>query len=194
MSAEPALLPVVPQQPVPVRERMLRPLERPVRRRRPKLAYALLALAGAGIIGIAQVGLSLATTVDSFVVAELTAQQRELTLQTQALEDQLAGLSSPQMLAANADALGMVVAGAPAYLRLSDATIVGASSSAAWSSTINPNARGGVSNALVSDTPLVTAPNATIDGVQTSEVVDSSAGAVSLPPAIENGLPSPKTR
>ena len=42
--------------------------------RRPRLAYALVALGGAVLIAGAQIGLTLATTQDSFVLADLTSQ------------------------------------------------------------------------------------------------------------------------
>ncbi|MCT1395202.1 hypothetical protein M4D51_05630, partial [Microbacterium sp. p3-SID338] len=123
MSMNAVRKPTLPLQPVvPERtpERRLQPVTAPARRRKPKLAYALVALGGALAIGAAQVGLSLAITQDSFTLAGLTSQQRELDLRTDALQEELTGLSSPQVLAGNAADLGMVVAGAPSYLRLSD--------------------------------------------------------------------------
>lgn len=176
--------------------RRLRVVDRPARRRRPTLASALIAVLFAGLVAAAQMTLSIATTQDSFVLAGLRAEQRELTLQTQSVQAQLTGLSSPQYLAANADALGMVVAGTPGYLRLSDATILGPGASATGKSTVRPNSRTNVSNALVADTPLITNPRATIQGA----VPVAGAGptvveepVIDLPPAITDGLPSPNT-
>ena len=76
-----------PIAPAPREPRRLKPVGAPARRSKPKLAYALIALGGAAAIGIAQIGLSLAITHDSFVLADLTSQQRELNLQASALED-----------------------------------------------------------------------------------------------------------
>ncbi|PRA80107.1 hypothetical protein [Microbacterium sp. MYb66] len=176
-----------PAQPVaPAREpqRRLQPVNRPAARRKPKLAYALIALGGALAIGAAQVGLSLAITQDSFTLAGLSSQQRELNLRTHALQEELTGLSSPQVLASSAAGLGMVVAGSPSYLRLSDGAVFGTGAGADWNSTVNPDGAGAVSNALIVDPP----PPAT---ATEDEATDQPAQ--DLPPAITDGLPSPTT-
>ena len=181
--------------------RGLRALERPARRRRPRLVSALIAVAFAALVAAAQMALSIATTHDSFALAELRAEQRELTLQAQSIEAQLTGLSSPQYLASNADALGMVVAGTPGYLRLSDAALVGSGTTAAGHSTVNPTGHLTVGNALVAETPLVTSPGATVHGAVPVEAnaEESAAGAepeevvADLPPTLTEGLPSPRT-
>ncbi|MDQ0641960.1 hypothetical protein [Microbacterium murale] len=180
-----------PIAPTPRAPRRLRPVSAPARRTKPKLAYALIALGGAAAIGIAQIGLSLAITHDSFVLADLTSQQRELNLQASALEDELAGTSSPQLLAIKASELGMVVAGSASYLRLSDSTVLGANTGADGLSTIDPNGTGAVHNALLNQRALATAAQddaeASSDG--TADTVDPN-----LPPPITDGLPSPTTR
>jgi hypothetical protein len=51
-------------------------------------------------------GLSILTTQSSYELSALSSQQRGLDYQKQMLTDSLAGLSSPQYLAANAAALG----------------------------------------------------------------------------------------
>jgi hypothetical protein len=185
-----ALLPE-PIAPAPREPRRLKPVSAPARRSKPKLAYALIALGGAAAIGIAQIGLSLAITHDSFVLADLTSQQRELNLQASALEDELAGTSSPQSLAVKAAELGMVVAGSASYLRLSDSAVLGANTGADGKSTIDPNGTGAVHNALLNQKALTTAAEddagASADG--TAETVDPD-----LPPPITDGLPSPTTR
>lgn len=180
-------LPAVPHT-TPARERTLRPLDRPQPRRRPRLTYAIIALAGAALIGITQMALSIATTQDSFVVAELTQQNRELTWQAQAIEESIAGVSSPQVLASSADGLGMVVGGSPSYLRLSDGALVGVGAAAGWNSTVNPSGWSAVPNALVSDTPPAAA--AAVPGDDVQPVVETQPA---LPP-VAQGLPSPTTR
>src|SRR5690606_21711310 len=120
------LFPAPERTPGPARERHLAPVVRPRRRRRPRVAYAIVALAGAVAIAAAQMGLSLATTEASYELRALTAEQSELNWQKQELTDSIAGLSSPQYLAANAESLGMVIDQAPSFLRLSDGKIVGA--------------------------------------------------------------------
>lgn len=163
----------------------LQPVTAPAPRRRPKLAYALVALGGAMAIGAAQIALSLAITQDSFTIAQLTSQQHELDLRTGALQEELTGLSSPQLLATNAAGLGMVVAGSPSYLRLSDGAVFGQGTGAGWASTVDPNGAGAVSNALL--------PVAPVETPVTEQDATAGETAVELPPAITDGLPSPTT-
>ena len=182
-----ALLPE-PQAPATRPDRRLKPVTAPAPRRRPKLAYALIALSGAAAIGIGQIGLSLAITQDSFVLADLKAQERELNLQSSALSDDLAGISSPQMLATKAAELGLVVTGSASYLRLSDATIFGSNTGAGSQSTVDPRGNGAVHNALLQQP----APPAADEEPVVDEAVDTVDP--NLPPPITEGLPSPSTR
>ena len=90
-------------------DRRLRVVEAPARRRRPKLLYGVVAVLGAFLIAGAQMVLSIMTTQSSYELSTLTQQQRDLTYEKQILYDDVAGLSSPQYLAAKAAALGMVI-------------------------------------------------------------------------------------
>jgi hypothetical protein len=170
--------------------RLLRPVEAPARRRRPRLAYGIVAVAGAIAIAVAQMILSIMTTQTSYQLSSLSTEQRQLTWQKQILDDDIAGLSSPQYLAANAAALGMVIDESPSYLRLSDGKLLGQSLAASGRSSVDPLGRGAVANSLISSTPLVTEPDATIDGVPTP--TDSATDATTPPPLTE-GLPTPST-
>ncbi|WP_460773407.1 hypothetical protein [Microbacterium sp. GXF7504] len=173
--------------------RRLTPLERPARRRRPRLAYGILAVAGAVAIAAAQMLLSVLSTQSSFEISSLTQQQKELTWQKQILYDEVAGLSSPQYLAANAAALGMVINESPSYLRLSDGAILGAQLPSEASSSVDALGRNLVSNTLVTGTPLVTAPQATVEGLPvpaTDAVVETDPAT---PPPLTDGLPTPAT-
>lgn len=165
----------------------------PMARRRPRLAYALIAVAGALAIGAAQIVLSIATTQGVYEEAALQQQVRELGWQQQSLADAVVGLSSPQYLAANAASLGMVINQSPTYLRLSDGAILGSGEAAGWLSTVDAIGRGSVPNALVAGTPLVTAPDATIGGAPAAEVLADEATS-GLPQALTDGLPTPTTR
>ena len=176
--------------------RVLRPLERPAPRRRPRLAYGILAVAGAVAIAAAQMILSVLTTQGSFELSSLTQEQKELTVQRQVISEQVAGLGSPQYLAANASALGMVINEAPSYLRLSDGAVLGPQSASDGASAIDALGRGAVPNALIAGTPLVTEPNATIGGVRAPAApAPAPAPAVdpTTPPAVTEGLPAPTT-
>lgn len=170
----------------------LRPVEQTAARRRPRLAYGIVAVLGAAAIVAAQMVVSILTTQDTYAISALTSQQRQLTWDRQILYDEVAGLSSPQYLAANASALGMVISEAPTFLRLSDGALVGASQAAGWQSSIDAVGRGAVANALITQTPLVTDPAATIEGTPV-EVTDETGQSV-IPPALTDGLPTPTTR
>lgn len=166
--------------------------------------YAIVAIAGVLAIGAAQMALSILTTEGSFAVSKLTQQQRSLTLQKQVLYDDVTGLSSPQFLAANAAALGMVVGEPPAYLRLSDGALLGTGAASTWQSSVDPATRGSVPNALIAKTPLVTDPAGTAGSAQTAEGATTDAATTdaggaappadpATPPALTDGLPSPST-
>ena len=173
--------------------RGLRVVEAPAHRRRPKLLYGVIAVLGAFVIAGAQMALSIMTTQGTYEIAALTSQQRDLTYEKQILYDDVAGLSSPQYLAANAAALGMVINEAPSYLRLSDGAILGPSEVAMGASSVDAIGRGAVPNALITDTPLVTVPDATMDGVPVDTAGPGDAGVGNTPPPITDGLPTPST-
>lgn len=178
--------------PIETQAPRLRPVEQTAARRRPRLAYGIVAVLGAAAIVAAQMVVSILTTQDTYAISALTSQQRQLTWDRQILYDEVAGLSSPQYLAANASALGMVISEAPTFLRLSDGALVGASQAAGWQSSIDAVGRGAVANALITQTPLVTDPAATIEGTPV-EVTDETGQSV-IPPALTDGLPTPTTR
>jgi hypothetical protein len=107
-------------------------------------------------------------------------------------------MSSPQLLAVNADALGLVVAGSASYLRLSDAAVIGAGTGAGWYSTVDPKGAGAVHNALLTDVLAAAAAEAA-DAAAAAEASTHAAGTEApvnpdLPPPITDGLPSPTTR
>lgn len=199
MSAAASALPSRPLRREDPRQRLV-VVAPPARRRRPKLMYGIVAVAGALAIGAAQMTLSIMTTQTSYEVSKLSQQQRTLTLQKQVLTDQIAGLSSPQYLAANATALGMVIDESPNYLRLSDGAVLGSGQAAAGASSVDALGRAAVPNSLISSTPLVTNPDATIEGVPVAAPVETPAegatGAVvdpATPPPLTAGLPTPST-
>jgi hypothetical protein len=153
----------------------------PSRRRKPRLAYALVAIAGMTIL----------TAQSSYDLAAVEQEQRQLTLDQQELTEDIAGLSSPQYLAANASALGMVIDSTPSYLRLSDSAILGSGAPAGDTSTVNVQKGNAAANALIAQTPLVTDGDLTIADVtpQQQDVPDTVTEA----PLLEGGLPAPNT-
>ena len=194
MSLATTALPLVPGTATRPERNRLRAVEAaPARRRRPRLAYAIIALSGAVAIAAAQMGISIAMTQGVYEEQALTQQVKALQYESQSLNQQLVGLSSPQYLAANASALGMVINEAPSYLRLSDGAILGSGAAAPWQSTVDAIGRGSVANSLVATAPLVTAPDATIEGLPEAPVAPTDA-VVTGPPALSEGLPAPQTR
>lgn len=160
-------------------------------RRQPRVAFGIVAVLGALAIAGVQMGLSIVTTQGAYEVRTLTAQQRDATYEKEILEDEIAGLSSPQFLAANAAALGLVAGGEPNYLRLSDGSTLGTQEGASDSSSIEALSRAAVSNALVAGVPLVTDPEASLDtGVSIDEELLADTPT---PPPITDGLPTPAT-
>jgi len=159
-------------------------------RRKPRLTYALVAIGGAVLIGMAQLGMTILTAQSSYELAAVEQQQRQLTLDQQELTEDLAGLASPQYLAANASALGMVNDSTPSYLRLSDAAILGSGAPAGDTSTVNVQRGNAAANALIAHTPLVTDADLTIADVTPQQEVPE---AVTDAPPLEGGLPAPTT-
>lgn len=82
----------------------------------------------AGLLGLLILNTALGK--DAFRLHTLTVDGRALQDQEQTLEQQVQDLSAPQTLAAKAAAMGMVQAGPPAFLRLSDGVVLGSPTAA----------------------------------------------------------------
>ena len=195
MSALPAQSVPAPRRAID-RLRILRPASEVARRAKPRLAYAIIAVAGVAMIIVAQMLLSIAVTQGAYEVDAFQIAQSKLARQEQQLREDLDRVQSPQYLAANAEALGMVPNADPVYLRLSDGAVLG-----------QPSAADGAAR---STAPLV--PNALIDGVplvteqQTGETptqgntpgaAGNAGGAIPAqapaPPPVDGALPTPAT-
>jgi len=172
--------------PLPSREErrrgLLAPVTTPVgRKQRPKLAYAAVAVAALVLVVIAQLALSIAVSNGAYKINSLQQQQRQVGRAYQAASEAASRLSSPQNLAVNASALGMVANGTPVYLRLSNGKVIGspqpaagttasaqalAKASTSKAGTLQPS----VPNSLLTGVPLVTSK-----GVTPSQVVTGQA-------------------
>lgn len=165
--------------------------------RRPRRAYGIIAVAGALTIAAMQMVLSIVTTQMSYELATLGQTQRELTWQRQILHDELAGLASPQYLAANATALGMVINESPSYLRLSDGALLGTGEVSFGDSTVDALGRASVPNDLIATTPLVTSPRTSLDVPAPTDSHAAQAPGTPVepatPPPLTDGLPTPST-
>ncbi|TFC96659.1 MULTISPECIES: hypothetical protein [Cryobacterium] len=170
------------------------------RRARPKIAYALSAVTGVAVIVIAQLLLSVGISQSAYEVSRLQASQVELGRTAESVTEDLVRVSSPQSLAANAEALGMVSSSNPVYLRLSDGAVLGAPASAigsqAGSASLVPNALlAGVP--LVTELPQNTGQGASLGGSVASpaaEPVVAASVSATVPAEAPNALPTPTTR
>jgi hypothetical protein len=178
----------------PERTRRLRPAPEAIRRARPRLAYAVVALVSIGVIAMIQLLLSIAMTQGAYELDAQLLRQAELRREQQKLADDLDRLESPQFLAANAEALGMVPNVDPVYLRLSDGAVLGEPTAAAG---IGGSSASLVPNALIDGVPLVTEqpPEETAGkGGKPDAPADGAAAAPpAAPPALQGGLPTPAT-
>jgi hypothetical protein len=166
------------------------------RQARPRIIYALSAVTAMAAIVVSQLLLSVGISQSAYEISTLQSRQVELGRTAESLSEDLVRASSPQSLAANAAALGMVSNSNPVYLRLSDGVVLGAPQQAkgtpAGGTTLVPNS-------LLAGAPLVTQlppPGAQGTGVPTGT---SGAASVASPvkPAdvqVKDGLPTPATR
>jgi hypothetical protein len=176
----------------PIAAPRLRPAPEPgARRARPRLAYAVVALASIGVIAVVQLLLSIAMTQGAYEMDAQLLRQAELQREQQKLSDDLDRLESPQFLAANAEALGMVPNANPVYLRLSDGAVVGDPTAAAGAAGSSASL---VPNALIDGVPLVTEQGAEETAKGGGGKPETPAdGTPAAPPALTGGLPTPAT-
>lgn len=156
----------------------------PSRRARPRIFYALTAVAGIAAIIVAQLLLSVGISQGAYEISSLQSSQAELGRTAASLNEDLVRVSSPQSLAANAEGLGMVSNSNPVYLRLSDGAVLGAPASASGSQA---GAASLVPNALLTGSTLLT---------QLPDDAAAKAGAVAITsaPVAPAGLAAPTTR
>ena len=110
------------------------------RRARPRTVYALIVVGGLFAVLLAQLLLSIGLSDGAYAIQSLQQQQKELDRTHQALTEDVDRLSSPQNLARNAQALGMVASASPSFLSL-DGTVQG-----------TPQAEDGATTPLTADT------------------------------------------
>lgn len=163
------------------------------RRARPKLAYAVVAVSGVLVMVVVQLLLSVGLSQGAYEIASLQREQTTLGWQQQAVSGDLLEVSSPQFIAANAQALGMVINGTPAYLRLSDGAVIGVPAAATEQTEIPVGASTLVANSRIDGVPLVTVPGASVDPDAGNAGVATGDEAVA-PISLDNGIPAPQTR
>lgn len=176
------------------------------KRARPRAAYALMTVGGLFAILVAQLLLSIVVSEGAYQIAGLQQEQRELTRDQQVLSEELQVLESPQHLAANAEALGMVTNSGTAYLRLADGAVLGAPVAAKASNGIRLGPDGGplIANQLLDGVPVTAAePTASTSDAGGLTATTGEAAAAGAPALVTTSgsaasgpqpLPSPITR
>jgi hypothetical protein len=174
------------------------------RRARPRVVYALVAVAGLFLILMAQLLLSIVLSDGSYQISALRAAQTELSRDQQSLTESLHVLESPQNLAGRAEQLGMVLnTSSYGWLRLSDGSVLAAPTPADAASTIGASGGTLIPNSLLtpdvlaSQTPIAATPAA--PGAATAPGTSAAAGAPAGPsstgsvPSNPGVLPAPNT-
>ncbi|MBT1606106.1 hypothetical protein [Curtobacterium flaccumfaciens] len=143
------------------------------RRARPRIGYAVVAVAALGILLLAQLGISMVLSQGAYTLNSLSTEQTNLSRTQQSLSEQLRVLDSPQNLARNAQSLGMIANSTPVYLDPKTGRVYGTPTPAkpdeATASTENQ-----VPNSLLSDVPLATKPGDTSTSKETGTTGTSS--------------------
>jgi len=142
-----------------------------MRRRRPKIFFALVTVLTILIIIVAQILLSVALHSGAYEIAGLQRNVKELGRTYQSATQDLNRMTSPQNVAHSAEVLGMVGNSNPVYLRLSDSLVTGAATAA------------GAGGALVAQGNLV--PNAMLaDVIAEREAAARAAATAAASPAL----------
>ncbi|MCU1569287.1 MAG: hypothetical protein JWR33_28 [Naasia sp.] len=199
LATAPLRRPISPGLPRPEPVRAPRIEIAPVRAQRlarPRVAYAGTVVAGIGALMIAQLALSIALSDGAYTIDRLETTQKEQARSVQQLTEDLGRLASPQNLAKNAEALGMVQNANPVWLRMSDGAVIGTPAAAAGGSGVLAAGGSQVANDLLNGVPLVTEVSADATGAATAAAATPVQPAAPLadPELPLQGLPAPATR
>lgn len=157
------------------------------RKARPRVFYAIVTVGVVFGIIIANLLLSVAVASGAYEIAGLQQSNKELGRTYQTMNQDLDRLASPQNLAANAEALGMVNNSTPVYLRLSDGAVLGTPEPASASAGVIAGAEGAVPNALLSDVSLVTKKESEAKAAAAKKAAEEATQAA---PAAQTGVPA----
>ena len=158
---------------------------------RPRIRYAVVAVAGIFGILLAQLLLSMVVSEGAYQIQALQSANKELGRDVQVLTESQQMLSSTQNLVAQAAALGMVNDPNRVFLRLSDGQVLGTPVPASADNAAVTNSDL-VSNALVKNLPAPAAAagagDPAVPGAPEGQPADGSLASSG------EGLPSPVTR
>lgn len=162
------------------------------RRARPRLLPALVTIGGIGVILLAQLLLSIVLADGAYQISSLQVAKHTAVLQQHAISETLDLDNSPQHLAANAEALGMVASGNTMYLDATSGAVTGTETAAGGSLL---GAEGDqVSNVLLAGSTLVTTPVTPTGSTGASQApTDTGTGGAGQAPLTPGLLPSPTT-
>lgn len=179
----------------------------------PKLRYIVVTLMGIFAILAVQLMLSIALSGGAYEIASLKGEMRQTEQKRQMVAEDINALIAPDTLAGLATSMGMVADNNPAYLRLSDSTVVGEAEPAsadsgtavypvtAGSETVTPPAI--IAAVYESVTAPQEAPTETVDESATTQVPSASVTPAPTPvvvtpaptaPRFGGSIPSPTTR
>ncbi|WP_181420331.1 hypothetical protein [Curtobacterium sp. MCBD17_023] len=165
------------------------------RRARPRVAYAVVAIAALGVLLLAQLGISMALSQGAYTLSSLKSEQTGLTRTQASLSEDLKVLESPQNLARNAQALGMIANSTPVYLDPKTGTVYGTPKPATPEEATG-NTANQVPNALLGDVPLAAQAGDTATSKETgasdkAPAASSQAPAAPAPAAPAAAAPAP---
>lgn len=144
------------------------------RRARPRVAYAIVAIAALGLLLLAQLGISMALSQGAYTLSSLKTEQTGLTRTQASLSEGLKVLESPQNLARNAQALGMIANSTPVYLDPKTGTVYGTPTPATPEEATG-NTANQVPNSLLGDVPLAARPGDTATSKENSAAAPAAA-------------------
>lgn len=166
------------------------------RRARPRLVYALIATAALFVLLLTQLAISIALSQGAYQISALQNEQTTLNRSEAKYSEKLQVLSSPQNIANNATALGMVRNQNPVYLDLNTLKVFGTPTPAASDAATSDNL---VANSLLKGVPVVTkstkstAAKDSADSSSTTGAADVKSATGSVP-SNSNELAAPETR
>ena len=146
------------------------------RRARPRIAYAIVAVAALGILLLAQLGISMVLSQGAYTLNSLNAEQTKLSRTQQSLSEELRVLDSPQNLARNAQQLGMIANSTPVYLDPKTGAVYG-TPTPAKAEEATSNTGNLVPNALLDGVPLAAQQGDTTTSAENGATTDTDEQA-----------------
>lgn len=164
------------------------------RRARPKVVYAIVAVVGLFLILVAQLLLSIVLSGGAYKIAALQSTQKELSRDQQSLTESIQVLSSPQNLATQANALGMVVNSSDSgWLDISGngSTVLKSPTAAASASSVSTSGASLIGNALI--TPELLASQAATAAALAAGTTAAGTPSTTAPSATAPSTTAPAT-